>query len=618
MPDGARVADPRDCTDQDIALLIGEFRRLALTHRSGDLMVVSIINLLELLFQSARTRICIFKVNDRLYSKINRPHDLFSHISFHTFRQDRFFKKFCEYLIGLEKPISIWLSSNAIMVDDSLKKPTIAIALARSIPPDKFVYDPHENEALKESYQRLARFLDQLAAAPYLMEEFCSILKKNKSKRIYGSIWNEKCTLPTNISSTFWGKNHLVDPIYKCVNDIYQEFKDIPLLQVENKNKIANKTICIDYKNLFFFVRLHASIDSSVDLQDTQDGFVVKLICADTQQKELSLFFHKQRYQKCPWYEHNGICHVRNIKHCLFHNKWEEISEQTHDKEVIYQHYYPIWKELGGVSGNKPKLAGAAFRSNTIVFERRAFWSNELDEKTVLTRPSADRLLSCIKSRLIDPPLSYRKENPNGEDEDYVPQLMFVPIYHHETAIVSVATVINAKLFGAIKEQVSEWQQAFQFANYVYRSLAYRFKSKMQEVYLSLIEDTFKTELRQIRNNITINDLHSRRVFFLEEINKKFSALAEIYAYPKFSLLYVHESVINRDIHFNTADELSEYFFVSVEPSTYWELTPHKQWFPKSKILQVLKNSYFSVLGGEANENMAAIDDHLHRQQLKT
>lgn len=586
MQEGARVSDSIDGTDEDIALVFEEFRRLVVTRQPQEVLGVSLINLLELVLQSARTRICIVNLEKLNNSNYCSSRDLENSIIFYSFRQIKFFTKFCEKIARQQTDIYSWLLQNSCILElHGCQK--ISICLVRVRYPSTLTYLPQQDAALEESYKRLFNFFKFIKNNDIFLKIFLDAINALKLKSHSNSSLH--CTLPSNVTDNYWAYDEILEPLYDCVNKIYEEFSGIPLIRVLQKNSSKTEIKPIDYSNIFFFIRLSASLSHEVNAKGTQDGFMVKLVIPRSQRKHLSRFFHEQREEKCPWFNPPYNCGVKNIKKCIFSEKWNSFPISNNNDEEIYDYYNSIWKKLAGFLVSKPRLAGIAFRTNTIVFERRALSSLEQDETQVLSKLEADQILSCIKSRFVKAPNSSEKYS-----EDHVPQMMFVPIYHGEIPIVAVATVVNTHE-NELLTLPNEWQKAFYFAGFVYRSLAYRFKAHLRDAYLELISKNVKIIYSQFAESSLLSK-EDKIINFINEINRCLANLAKIYAYPKFSLHLREGFVINRDIQGLFFPNLLDNVAIVVEPASYWQQPIEKQWFDKQKVFKCVQAAIFECI----------------------
>ena len=91
---GVRSTDRQDGNSQDIAEVMTELRRLFLSYRDGDVLYIYLLNVFELLLQSARTRICLLRQPDVMI-KYYTAELIQEMLVINTFRDDKCLKKFC-------------------------------------------------------------------------------------------------------------------------------------------------------------------------------------------------------------------------------------------------------------------------------------------------------------------------------------------------------------------------------------------------------------------------------------------------------------------------------------------------------------------------------------------
>lgn len=614
MPGGARTLDSLDGTEEDIVLANEEFQRLVITHRPNEIMSVALINLLELLLQSARTCLCIINLSTLDKESCNIS-DLKKSIKFHSFRQNKFFQQYCEDLIAKKPKLFTWLTQHCCVLQP-VQGDALAICLVRVEPPDVLQYEAIQSPELADSYRRLAVFFKPIRLETTLLQAFCNAFHQRMNLTTQLELDTSlHCAVPSKVTDNIWMHEATLSALYECVDEIYKEFHQIPLVKVAMPNaEIDNASV--HYSNLFFFVRLSASLHADINAVGTQDGFMVKLVMPETQQQHLSQFFHEQREEKCPWFVSPSECRVRHIKQCVIAPKWQTISSSVKDQKQIHEHYKPLWRELARLIVSKPRLVGATFRTNTIVFERRSLASLEKDDTQMLARTTSDQLMSCVKNRLIAAP-QYQDilSNVNASEEDYVPQLMLIPIYHYDTPIVAIGTVANALRHTSLKIP-NEWQRTFQFANFVYRSLAYRFKARMQETYLELLSNAIKEIYRKLPDSVApYGGRIGRQTYFINQTNEELSSLAKIYAYPKFSLHLLEDDVINKDIHNCLVLDGIDDLFIAVEPLGYWQKPIEKQWFTKDRVFKYFQKAIHEVIAEKYLNQAKRVKDHMMRGQ---
>lgn len=590
-----RSPDPRDCTLADIINLGQELKRLFVSHRQGEVVTLTLINHFELLLQSARTRIIVLR-HPTCITALTQQELLEKYITAHTFRQIQAYQLFVKQL----QPLLIeqgknWLVKTTVVIKhpfQSALKLSLILIRIKTEPAEGWIINAREDESLKESYRRIKTLMRYLKRyEPYVLGAMMEVLAK-KQELPNLPYW----TIPPIGSLTGYTprlallgvKRELLNPIHEWVERIYKEYRAIPLLQAHHSSGAK-----IDYNNLFFFVRLNTQVKDGTH----QDGFVVGLVVPPSQQKDLSYFFHTQRQSACQWYESQGKCSIAKIKHCLFESVWTELVPDETDQTKIQQAFKSYWERLNKYNHGAPTLAGAAFKTQSIVFERRA------NKTEAILNGDADKILSCVKSRLVKPQVEPVHKVNKAEHADQRPQLLFVPVYSSSTPLLVLATVVNAERPNTYNEYVTEWQHANYFAGWVLRYIANRFKERMRKAYLGLIADAFAKAYKPLLDaSPSAQVLH----LFIQQANRGFEDLAKIYPYPKLCLSLVMDepNVENKEIQGkpNAVFEISPYghFKVSIDPSDYWQLfRAQYPLFTENEVVRKLRTAMDRVAASE-------------------
>lgn len=573
-----RSTDQRDCTPADIVQLGDEFKRLWVSHRQGEVAARKIINLIALLIQSARTRIVLLRTPQAHIALT--PELLEQQVLTHTFRYETPFQSFLKQLTDKLHSTSTWLSEHTVTIQEA--DASFNLCLVRIHKADDqsetWFWQEDENQSLAKSYQRVKRLIQHLHEEKLLawvvncFQESVPIMPV--SEWVDGNI-----LIPTKPSP-------LLKPVYDWVNQIYQEYGDLPLLQVASTQ---GKTV--DYSNIFFFVRLWT--------QDSNDegNFTVGLIVPELQQREFSQFFQRERESACQWYITGGGCRIPRIKTCLFNETWKTLSPDETDWDKVHQHFKSEhWELLENYSTGKPTLAGAAFKTQTIIFERRNLHIEpRSSDSSIHSRYKADQVLHCLKCRLVPAPELDKEYN-----EDCMPQILFTPMYSSSTPILTVATVVNAHRPAELQAALSEWQYAVQFAGMVYRYLANRFKERARKGYLGgagkIIESCYESTSRFARQNSEPEKIANE---FINTVNQQLAKLSKIYSYPQLYLSLDSIGVINNDIQDDQSLRLIAPWFchcefnisIHVYPSTYWLKPSGRQLFNREDVVRKFKTA---------------------------
>lgn len=321
---GQRSEDLRDGCDRDVLDILTEIRRLFLSYRRGELLYIYLINVFELLLQSARTRICLLRLPSRQTAPYT-PQAIAEMVIFSSFRMKFFFDEFCRQMAeGMNQQGIAFLEREAAKLTADNGE-TLYICLPRIFPESQSVLV--DKAANAEAFRRLEHLLQLLEAerlqvgsklANDLLHCFTHIPLENRSPE-----WNAETVLPANARyfERRYLQNRLLSPLIDWVDEVYFECRQIPLLQaclqdIPQADKASSSQL-VDYSNIFFFIRINPVISKTGNDSGLQEGFKVRLVCPETQKRELSRFFHKNRDEQCQWHMPGGKCSVPGMKDCL-------------------------------------------------------------------------------------------------------------------------------------------------------------------------------------------------------------------------------------------------------------------------------------------------------------
>lgn len=430
---GHRSEDLRDGTLHDITHICTTMEQLLLSYKQGETPYIYITNLLELLFQSARTRICILREAPSYDKKTCATDVVGKLVVFTTFRKHETYNSFLKQLSSrLLKHKKRFLENECehLNSEDS----NLYICLARIPPGNKGVVIDRSHS--KEAYHRLSTLLRLLAEDT----QNWGLDMHAELHRCFSNIPNtpsfvckQSChthttsTTPLNLAAqppdlgkSFPHEDYL-KPIYDWVSYIYTQHTGTPLVQVAHPD---SQQEAMGFSNLFFFVKVNNQPESS-NGDHHCDSFAIRLVCPPQQQTELSRYYHKHRGGCCQWYKTNGLCKIHGMGNCLFQQYWDTLPEQDDvNDDTLIEHYAPIWEKLSAVTRSDYSKSEAAFRSSSILFDRRQRKTlNSGDKARVDGASERDRVAACITYRMMTP------ITEGGNCEDQVPQIMFVPLY---------------------------------------------------------------------------------------------------------------------------------------------------------------------------------------------
>nr|CAA6830887.1 MAG: Unknown protein [uncultured Thiotrichaceae bacterium] len=529
-----RSVNLRDATRQDIIDICSEIEQLFIFYKKEQTPYIYIINLLELLLQSARTRVCILRLPDRNSEKKYTLEEVKKNVVvFANFRDRELYNLFCKKLKdALNKDLIHFFSYELEQIPADQKD--LYFCLPRITVRTGEVQLDHSFN--REAYHRIRQLLQTM----YLERDCWGVDLLNE---LYHNFTNIPHDSNLNCPETCNAKpiekikklllhhpkntddDELLTPIYEWADYIYNNASESRLLNAAHHE---SKEDLIDYSNIFFFLRVNKpNTDPGVK---NCDSFDVKIICPDQQRKELSLYYHKQQKDHCQWYN-NGQCEIHGMPQCEFESHWDNLPpESKHwDNDSIYKSYEAFWEGLDDTRGSSKKTSEAAFRNNSVIFERYAKHKRPDGEKGYFRiDPEArrDRLMACIRYRLLPAP------DANSPEEDHVPQVMFVPIYTGGAPFVLAATVINANRPES-SARMSEWRMAYRFAGRVLQFFSSRLKEAARKAYLNAAVDMigqFHEKASKLNNTTDIRET------LFHQVNNELETLALAYPYPQILL----------------------------------------------------------------------------------
>lgn len=583
---GVRSTNKCDGSAQDIAEVVTELRRLFLSYRDGDVLYIYLLNVFELLLQSARTRICLLRKPQKTVAKYT-PAIIQEMLILDTFRNDECIKEFHHKLATqLETEGFNWLEKETLKLKISDNR-FFYIHLVRSYPEHKDLRLDFQSNA--RAYQRLGRLLKSLQKNhASLLEKIYHCFDKITTNYTKNIQTNNEIDI-NNVSAPHFNER-LLKPIIDWVDDVYFEYRNIPLVQTQYHSTPIN----IDYSNLFFFIRINSEPLPADNATHIPNKFAVKLVCPQTQRQELSRFFHTYREFGCQWFQQGEQCSIRGMGNCLFSEVWKDLSIHATDQTTLDQYYGEFWEEMSApTSCSERVLASAAFRSSSIVFERRVKQTLD-DDDYPMTR--SEKLFTCVKCRLLPPAT---KDASNLEDQ--VPQMMFVPIYSAATPLMLVATVVNAHLPKALSDSLREWQRSFRFAEMVHRFIASRFKERARKAYLGLAADCIQQGYENCKKHNAASATHCAACF-LEGVNRQLDILSKIYPYHRLSLQKTKNPVIKEERHDGIEVPGCGYFVVERVTNPYWRHYSNRDFFTNEDVVRKLRTAVKRVIATESEE----------------
>lgn len=579
---GHRPPDLRDGTLQDIQHVCSSMEQLFLSYRTGEMPYMYIANLLELLFQSARTRICVLRKPTQGHDNVFSLEELDKLVVFATFRKQEIYHVFLEQLASrLHKYGEEFLERECERLEHG--KGCFYICLARVYPEDQQVVIGRYRS--KEAYHRLTTLLRLLTeeSKTWGMDMPAALYtcfsrapdKRNSICKLSPPQKESTSELPDSqlldaLSSRNELNEALLKPINRWIDYVYEQNHGIPLVRVALPGQPKED---MGFSNLFFFMRINDANDG----QDYQnDSFKVKLVCPSQQRRQLSRFYHKHREQACYWHE-NGECKISGMGKCLVADYWAGLPASVTDDNLLDEHYAPLWEQLTVASNSDYSKSEMAFRSSSIVFDRRQQRVLDCGGKGVVSGlTERDRVSACITFRMVTP------ANQNDiSAEDKVPQIMYVPIYAGAAPFVLAATVVNAQSPEPLSSTLSEWRRAYRFAGMVFQFMASRLKETARKAYLNTATNLVQGLYEAYRSSIEklpYCDLEAE-TRFLEHANMELDDLSKIYPYHKIVLAKSTHDVIKREGRgvFETPEGIV--LQTSLELNPYWRSFSDRPFF---------------------------------------
>lgn len=580
---GHRPPDLRDGTLQDIQHICSSMEQLFLSYRTGEVPYIYIANLLELLFQSARTRICVLRQPVLESDDAFSVEELDKLVVFATFRKQEIYRAFLEQLSSrLHKYGEEFLERECERPEDG--NDYFYICLARVYPEDQVVVIGRYRS--KEAYHRLTTLLRLLTEEsktwgldiPAELYNCFSLVpdKQNSICKLSTPSKSNTAILPneqdySDQSSRNELNESLLEPIERWVDYIYQQNHGMPLARVALPGQPEQDT---GFSNLFFFIRIN-DIKEGQDCPD--DSFRVRLFCPPQQRRELSRFFHLHREQACYWLAEGGECKISGMGKCLFKEYWSGLPESVTDDARLEEHYAPLWEQLMEASNSDYSKSEMAFRSSSIVFDRRQQRTLEGGGKGVVSGATKrDRISACITFRMVAP-----ADQSDTSADSKVPQIMYVPIYAGAAPFVLAATVVNAQLPEPLHSTLSEWRRSYRFADMVFQFMASRLKESARKAYLNSATNLVQAVYEAYRSTVekpSCCDIEAEDRF-LADANAGLDDLSKIYPYHKIVLAKATKSVIERQGRevFETPERIV--LHISLEPNPYWRSFSDKPFF---------------------------------------
>jgi len=579
----------------DITDTLNTLKRLFLTYHPERISHLYLINIIEILFQSSRTRICLFREPEHS----NSVTTLKQQLMFTTFRNRDYEQKLCSLLAErLQEHGKKWLEQHTLTLTSPSGKYPLTFFLVRLEPDHSQLL--LEREYSHVCYAQLHALFEKLRhEEPYVHERLHTCFNTIQPVARYHTT-----TIPATSDTTsppkdtlWFGhfQDYMLGHVFEWVAHIYAELQDVPLLQFENAPAADNH-----FNNLFFFMRMNAGSPSrspeapQVD-SDQHPSYFVRLLCPEQQRQELSRYFHFQRYHHCPWYAGHGQCKAHGIGLCQFESLWNTLDEQETDADRINAHYAPAWKALTKSSSGRQTLAGSAFRNCTMTFERKSTlvgaghqWSQNPDNR-------ADKLFSCIKHRTLPPDFA------QGTNESSRPKMIFIPLYGTPAPFVIVGMVMNAAIPDNLQQALNRWQRTYRFAEMVQRFIAGRFRERIRKAYLGLAADRVQQAFESCRQQYAAS-LSNGAVYFLESVNHDLDMLAKIYPLARLYLQPKTNCVIKcerRDC-FNAPDYGC--YSVSSEPNPYWEHCIDRHFLDATEVSRKFHSAIARVLAKDEKE----------------
>ncbi|PID49780.1 MAG: hypothetical protein CR991_04790 [Proteobacteria bacterium] len=572
----------------DIQDILGAIKRLFLSTRNGALQYLYLINVLEVLFQSSRTRICLL----RLPATANYTSEtLQQNLLFTTFRHQYYYQLFCDNLSArLQDQGLKWLTNNSIQLQVSEDTPSLYICLAQVYPERGHLSVDYQDNAI--CYQSLQKLGNLLRQEPYWLEQIFACFNAIQPSRpdVQDGPYCQSAQPTENVHIAYFYQR-MLKPMYEWVDDIYHEFCQTPLIQVAHPNA-DDQTHSVAYSNLFFFIRLNAGLSPESNAAGTLDGFSIKLVCPESQQQALSHFYHTHRQSTCQWYQGAGECAIQGVGNCVAEPYWLTLTAKETQAQQIQKHYQGLWDTLTRVSTGEQTLAGNAFRNCSITFEQRSQHMNTANHWSMSPINAADKVFACIKHRLLPNDARAKQQHPS---------MMFVPLYGTQTPFMLLGTVNNAVSPQPLKQGLSDWQRSFRFAEMVNRVISSRFRERVRKAYLGLAADSVQQSYQHCKKMNAVSNQQCADCL-LESANESLKVLAKIYPHSQIYLQKVKNSVINRDrLSLLEIPGCSQYT-VNLEVNTFWQTCIQRNFFTVEDVCRKFHSAIARAIATEDKE----------------
>lgn len=586
----------KDGSHQDILDICSAIEQVFLSFQKNEAPYIYIINLLELLLQSARTRVCIlrFPKDDQRdhYTLDTLKKDT---IIFANFRNRTLYERFCQSLLNeLNNPRS---ASAIHFIKYELEKlpseeEDIYFCLPRVILEKQQVELNHAYN--KEAYFRLRQFLqtilvDQNNWGINLVDELYACFKHIPKDSNLNCA--DGCELPLikkenirqeAIDETF--QKEALEPIHEWASYVYDHVEQSPLVHVAHPEKSQTNTEeQLDYSNLFFFLRVNRKTPPPQGTPNCEN-FDVHMLCPPKQIQQLSHYYHRRHTHDCQWYQDGGGCKIKGMPHCELDEKWNDLPEghERWTKKEIEEHYSSLWQPLAQSTGDSIRSSEAVFRSHSIVFERYARQENpEFGYVRIDPASDRDRIMACIRYRML--PVT---DHPGGEDN--VPQMMFVPIYAGGSPQMLAAMVVNANKPKTLQNTMSEWRLAYRFAGMVMQSLSSRYKEAARKAYLNAVADIMEDFTYCVLDEWQGCE-HKEYTALLDNANNALDDLSIIYPFPQMALAPETNLVNHSDGQFILINELR--YRVSTKVNQHWCHYSDKTFFTNDHVVRKFESA---------------------------
>lgn len=577
-----RSSDSRDGTTQDLLHLCSALERFFLYNPHDDAPSIYLVNYLELLLQSARTRICVLA--EPMQNKIYNRESIQEVICLSTFKTCEFYLKFLSQLAdGINKDRETILHEECVILSGKTGKLYILIARISMQTGDISIGRQHNHEA----YYRLTSFFRKLNEdsshcglnISHAMYDCLINLRKRHGWLLpFSPYQHHTAPTPTNHLPIQTDMNQQVLKFLKVLNHwIVQTYDSLQAMTLAEAIDPANDSQSMGFGNVFFFIRAN-KVDDNHDCATKTNFFDIKLVFPANQKNQISQYYHQNKYHTCQWYQDDGECAVSGMGHCIAKPYWDTDSTV---KDATRQHYEPLWEKAEIVVSSDLSRAAAPFLSSSIVFSRRheqAFTSGEkgrvngLDER--------DKVTACITHRMLPHKARYA-ENP----EDRIPQVMFVPVYAGSGVVLVVSTVVNTQLPQNASTYLSEWRRSFRFADYVLGRLSDRLQESLRRLYVNEAVDIMQERFIQSDmfkqdhpSETRLEEYHEDEL--IKTVQQEFDCLARALPYRKLLLAKCPQSVIKRQGQgecFITA--WRGIWRVRLVENPYWQMAGKKDWF---------------------------------------